>query len=192
MSKYAVMPLSDYDNACDKIREKTETTGTIVSGEWANKVDEVYEAGVEAGKAQGGGGLYDSEINALLEVAPFFRKVSIPYDYYGNQTGFSGLFITLSSTYEIAVVLPFITEVEECAFDNMADLYCVIFTSKTPPTIGWQGLWSRDGGGLPPSYIFVPDESIEAYKSATNLAEYADRIQPLSEYNGEGWHGGNL
>ena len=56
MNKYAVMPLSDYTSACDKIREKTETTGTIVSGEWANKVDEVYEAGVEAGKAQGGAG----------------------------------------------------------------------------------------------------------------------------------------
>lgn len=56
MNKNAVMPLSDYISACDKIREKTETTGTIVSGEWANKVDEVYEAGVEAGKAQGGAG----------------------------------------------------------------------------------------------------------------------------------------
>ena len=48
----AVMPLSDYVNACDTIREKTNSTDTIKSGELANKIDEVYEAG----KVSGGGG----------------------------------------------------------------------------------------------------------------------------------------
>ena len=43
----AVMPLSDYKNACDKIREKTDSTDIIKSGELANKVNEVYEKGIE-------------------------------------------------------------------------------------------------------------------------------------------------
>lgn len=30
--------------------------------------------------------------------------------------------------------------------------------------------------------IYVPDESVEAYKSATNWSSYTDRIKPLSEY----------
>jgi hypothetical protein len=45
MSKYAVMPLSDYVRACDKIREKAEITERINSAELPSKVDEVYEAG---------------------------------------------------------------------------------------------------------------------------------------------------
>ena len=49
MSKKAVMPLNEYVSACDKIREKTETTDLIKSGELPEKIDEVYEAG----KAQG-------------------------------------------------------------------------------------------------------------------------------------------
>lgn len=53
----AVMPLSDYKNACDKIREKTESTDTIKSGDLADKIDEVYEAG----KASGGGDSYYDE-----------------------------------------------------------------------------------------------------------------------------------
>ena len=53
MSKYAVMPLSDYDNACDKIREKTETAEPIKSGEFAGKVEDVYNEGLVEGIEQG-------------------------------------------------------------------------------------------------------------------------------------------
>ena len=41
----AVMPLLDYKNTCDKIREKTASTDNIKSGELADKVAEVYEKG---------------------------------------------------------------------------------------------------------------------------------------------------
>lgn len=41
----AVMPITDYENTCDKIREKTETTDLIKSGELPDKIDEVYESG---------------------------------------------------------------------------------------------------------------------------------------------------
>lgn len=29
--------------------------------------------------------------------------------------------------------------------------------------------------------IYVPDEAVDAYKTATNWAAYADRIKPISE-----------
>lgn len=44
----AVMPLSDYKDTCDKIREKTASTDNIKSGELADKVNEVYEKGKQA------------------------------------------------------------------------------------------------------------------------------------------------
>jgi hypothetical protein len=58
MSKNAVMPLTDYQNACDAIREKTGTTDLIKSGEMAEKImsisgggdDGSYDEGFEDGK----------------------------------------------------------------------------------------------------------------------------------------------
>ncbi|MBE7093008.1 MAG: hypothetical protein E7365_07530, partial [Clostridiales bacterium] len=49
MSKNAIMPLDDYISACEKIREKTGSTETIKSGELANKINDVYSAGKNAG-----------------------------------------------------------------------------------------------------------------------------------------------
>jgi hypothetical protein len=42
---YAIMPLEDYKATCDKVREKTDTTEVIKSGDMAGKVEEVYKAG---------------------------------------------------------------------------------------------------------------------------------------------------
>lgn len=53
-------------------------------------------------------------------------------------------------------------------------VYTLIFRSQTPPT----GTFSSSAI----SSIYVPDDSIELYKSATNFANYIDKIKPLSEY----------
>lgn len=45
MSEFAVMPMTDYKGICDKLREKTDTSDAIKSGEVAEKIDSVYEAG---------------------------------------------------------------------------------------------------------------------------------------------------
>lgn len=45
MSEYAVMPVTDYINTCEKIREKTSSTAVIKSGEMADKIEKVYEKG---------------------------------------------------------------------------------------------------------------------------------------------------
>lgn len=45
MSNYAVMPLNDYVNTCEAIREKTETTELIKSGEMVDKITDVFNAG---------------------------------------------------------------------------------------------------------------------------------------------------
>lgn len=48
MSNYAVMPISDYENTCNAIREKTGSTEPIKSGDIAAKIPEVHNKGMEA------------------------------------------------------------------------------------------------------------------------------------------------
>lgn len=45
MSNHAVMPLQDYIDTCEAIREKNGSTDAIKSGELASGVNEVFEAG---------------------------------------------------------------------------------------------------------------------------------------------------
>lgn len=64
----------------------------------------------------------------------------------------------------------------ELIFAAMFALDTVIFHSKTPPNM-------RSNIGNKSGYtIYVPDESVETYKSATNWSNYANYIKPLSEY----------
>ena len=62
-----------------------------------------------------------------------------------------------------------------CFYDD-SKLSYVICRAVTPPTLGQQAF---DGTNNP---IYVPDESVEAYKAASNWSTYANRIKPLSEY----------
>ena len=87
----AVMPLNDYIRVCDKIREKTNSTDTIKSGELADKVTEVYEAG----KASGGG---DSYYDAFWD----------SFQENGNRTTYSQAFggfndETFAPKYDIVI-----------------------------------------------------------------------------------------
>lgn len=55
-------------------------------------------------------------------------------------------------------------------------LMTVICRATTPPSINTHTF------SYPSTFYYVPDESIEAYKTATNWSSYASRIKPLSEY----------
>ena len=46
---FAVMPISDYVGACNVIREKTGSSDAVKSGEMADKIKAVYEAGKTVG-----------------------------------------------------------------------------------------------------------------------------------------------
>ena len=64
-----------------------------------------------------------------------------------------------------------ITSIERCAFhgcENLGSLYC---EQETPPAIGELNL--KEG-----LVIYVPTESVEAYKATDGWKEYADAIEP--------------
>lgn len=54
--------------------------------------------------------------------------------------------------------------------------YTLISRAITPPVLG--------GGMKQPKVIYVPDASVEAYKTATNWNQYADRIKSMFYYLG--------
>lgn len=62
---------------------------------------------------------------------------------------------------------------------NVKNVPIVICRAVTPPTLGTV----KANGGAHQA-IYVPDESVEAYKTATNWNAFADIILPLSQYKG--------
>ena len=54
-----------------------------------------------------------------------------------------------------------------------------IFEPVTPPTIDTYAFWQAKGT------IYVPDESLTAYKTATNWSQWASKIKPISELPSE-------
>ena len=187
--------------AAAKMRELAGTETQYTTYDFVDGVEEVYKAGTAVSydvgyqdgyvAGQTAGGVYDTEINNLLAVAPFLRK---PIQYIDEDYvihGYSGFLVGKDEgIYNYAIVLPWVTELGENSTDDFWYCEAFIFTSTIPPIINPQGLWESWGGNNPPEKIFVPDASIDAYKSETNLAEFADRIYPLSQYNGEGSYGG--
>ena len=73
-----------------------------------------------------------------------------------------------------------VTTIGGYAFQYCTGLIWVSITAATPPTLG-----SGAFANCPAlTGIYVPDESVEAYKTATNWSAYANKILPLSQYKG--------
>lgn len=78
-----------------------------------------------------------------------------------------------------SIILPKTTEnIGAYAFYFARNLNDFVCYADVPPIIGSTTFY----GSSTTLSIYVPDESVEAYKAATNWAAYADRIKPLSEY----------
>ena len=59
--------------------------------------------------------------------------------------------------------------------------YCsyIVFKSINPPSLNVNAFGLTSG-----CKIYVPDDSVNAYKTATNWTNYAARIRPMSEFTG--------
>lgn len=132
----------------------------------------------------GGGNVYNEDGDIINSYAPTSvlvrefvsnRCFLIPQDILGSDD-------CVSDYYDLIVIPRSIVNIVESAFDNAP--YCtVVCLAPTPPTLGWQGYWSADGGCSPPEAIYVPDASVSAYQTNSTWAEYAGIIQPLSSYS---------
>ena len=80
-----------------------------------------------------------------------------------------------------SIDLPSITTIEKYGFYLSSALEKLILRSETMVTLSATsalvGTPITSGTG----YIYVPDDLVESYKSATNWSKYADQIKPISE-----------
>ena len=76
-----------------------------------------------------------------------------------------------------AVTIPdSVTSINFWCFSYCSKLTSVTCKATTPPTLG-----SSAFNGTPSTMIiYVPSESVDAYKSATNWSNYADKIQAIA------------
>lgn len=73
-----------------------------------------------------------------------------------------------------------LAKINGVAFKDCQALSRIICRATTPPSLNNDNAFSNTNN----CPIFVPDASVEAYKTATNWNSYADRIRPLSEIDG--------
>ena len=81
----------------------------------------------------------------------------------------------------LAILPETITSIGISTFYHCTSLNCLVVKATTPPTLYYTVFVDTpiaSGTG----YIYVPDESVDAYKQATNWSQYASQIKPLSEY----------
>ena len=78
-------------------------------------------------------------------------------------------------------VFPATTAIGSFAFNDCTQLAKVIMRATTPPRLFNTTFDNNAADRL----IYVPDESVDAYKAATNWAAYADAIRPMSELPNE-------
>ena len=90
------------------------------------------------------------------------------YDVFYNASKLKKVDIGASATSWMGSMFAYCTELE-----------AVICRATTPPSSG-----NNIIAGSNNATIYVPDASLEAYKTATNWNSYAERIHPLSEIEG--------
>lgn len=91
-----------------------------------------------------------------------------PNGYYSN-------FLSCDAEYLKSVVFPgTITSLNDDVLGNNTNMEYIIIKATTPPTLGRRPFASD----YP---IYVPNASVEAYKTATNWSTYASRIFPISQ-----------
>jgi hypothetical protein len=92
------------------------------------------------------------------------------------DTGYNkGIFPKMTEFLRLPATL---VDISNYAFQINTNLQTIICEAVNPPTAA-AGIFN--GSNCP---IYVPDASLEAYKTATNWNAYADRIHPLSEIEG--------
>ena len=79
--------------------------------------------------------------------------------------------------------LNFVEKIESSAFWNCTALECVkISNTETMCVLADKDAFSRTLIETGNGYIYVPDELIEQYRTATNWSAFANQVKPLSEY----------
>ena len=99
----------------------------------------------------------------------------------GGATSFGGGVFMNNAQMKVAILPPTMTSASYFLFSGCKALETVICKSITPPALSENNNFNdtpiQSGKGA----IYVPDASVEAYKTTTNWRNYASRITPISQ-----------
>jgi hypothetical protein len=124
--------------------------------------------GVNLDKIENLGGAFSGCV--LLKEFRLPSVVTIASQALDNASGSNG-------AYELFDLGENLQSVGNYALRGGPKMKAIVIRAVTPPTFG-SGVFNSSNN----CPIYVPDESVEAYKNATNMSDYASRIKPLSEY----------
>lgn len=102
-----------------------------------------------------------------------FSLTSITIPYSVTEISYDAFYYC--SSLENISIPSNVTSIGHRALRNCSGLISITVEATTPPTLGADKVF--DGTNDCP--IYVPTESVDAYKSATNWSEYASRIQAI-------------
>ena len=89
-----------------------------------------------------------------------------------------GFWAFYSCTSLASITIPdSVTDIEDQAFEYCSALKSVMMDSIVPPSLG-SNVFRYANSKL---NIYVPNESVDAYKTATNWSSHASKIKPISE-----------
>ncbi len=104
----------------------------------------------------------------------YIKEITLP-----NSVTTIGGYWFQDATVLVKVVVPgSVTSMSgEGTFRRCPAMQSFICYAETPPTLKYTNSFSNNS-----CLIYVPDDSVNAYKTASNWSSYASRIRPLSEY----------
>ena len=89
------------------------------------------------------------------------------------------------------VYLKDVNYITDYAFRSSSQLKAVVIAKVSPPnlySIGFDGSTIKSGNG----YVYVPRDSVNTYKTATNWSNFAEKIRALEDYTVDGTIDGDL
>ena len=123
----------------------------------------------------------ESKVRRVLDMGSITTLPNVTSQGF-NKYNYVGVF-TLCTELEVAILPETMTNISAHAFSGCKKLNYLILKSDTPPTLSSVSgigldtpIYMRGGG-----YIYVPDASVETYKSATNWVNFSDVIKGISE-----------
>jgi hypothetical protein len=196
MAKEKVMVSEQYlQDIANSIRTKLNEEDTYKPSEFSSKIDEMniapkIEKGLIINK-------YDENGHPLS--ANLIGMTSIPSDYlhpYSNYSFFSRITSFKTSDDLISIdtgsfegcqklmhleLSSNLSNIGRFSLQNCKNLTRFIIRATTPPTLYDFYVLSGTPIASGTGYIYVPDESVIAYQTATNWSTYAAQIKPISE-----------
>lgn len=118
----------------------------------------------------------DIDSNAVLKSFVEGNLREVTADMLDGVTEIS-VYVFYNYSPLISITIPAsVTSIGDYAFSSCSKLASVTMLRTTPPTLGGTSVFSSTSSAL---VIYVPAESVNAYKAKSRWSNYASRIQAI-------------